>query len=135
MSKLSSFSRTKLEAIWDPKKVFWFIQISCSKKVKLSIIFVFFNIFFPITFKWIQLLQEYLPADMFIFHFCWCQLTHSVHPHFCRVGASASNQIFKKGRAWQDLYIWRGLLGKRRVTFFRGGGCNFHIKKIKIWNI
>ena len=47
-----------------------------------------------------------------------------------------SNQIFKKGEAWQDLNFYRGLLG-RKGWLFSGRGCNFDIKnklKSKIFN-
>ena len=41
---------------------------------------------------------------------------------------------FQKGGTWQDLNFLRGVAGKEGVSFFREG-CNFHIKKIKIWHI
>ena len=47
-----------------------------------------------------------------------------------------SNQIFKKGQAWQDLNFYRGLLGKKG-WLFSGRGCNFDIKnklKSEIFN-
>ena len=37
-------------------------------------------------------------------------------------GSSASDQIFKKGGAGQDLNLQWGVPEKEGVTFFRGGG-------------
>ena len=44
------------------------------------------------------------------------------------------------GGPWQDLNFERWVAGREGSDFFeegwgKGGGCNFHIKKIKIWNI
>ena len=61
---------------------------------------------------------------------------HSVHPlPPCAQGGGswASNQIFKKGGLDRISTFTGGFLGKRG-DFFQGG-CYFHIKKIKIWNI
>ena len=45
--------------------------------------------------------------------------SHSVHPPFLQ-GGWASNQIFKKGGAWQDLNFQRGVAGKEEDDFFQG---------------
>ena len=47
-------------------------------------------------------------------------------PHFL-LGGWTYYQIFKKGGegTWQDLNFERGVAGKERATFFRGG-CNFY---------
>ena len=67
---------------------------------------------------------------------------HSVHLPFLKgvgVGGGgfwASNQIFKKGGLDKTSTFREGLLGKRGVTFFRGGR-NFQIKnklKSEIFN-
>ena len=59
-------------------------------------------------------------------------------PSYLQGGGWTSNQIFKKGWLERTSTFRGGLLGKRGVTFFRGGGgCNFHIKsklKSEIFN-
>ena len=62
-----------------------------------------------------------------------------IFPTFCGGGGWTSNQIFKKGGLDRTLIFIRGLVGKRGLTFLRGGGrsCNFYIKdqlKCEIFN-
>ena len=63
-------------------------------------------------------------------------LRHSVpppssgHPPFCwEVGGWTSYQIFKKGRAWQNLNFEWGVAGKEMRNFFQGGGAAIFTKK------
>ena len=51
-------------------------------------------------------------------------------PHFCWRGEGLNLQpIFKKVGLDKNSTFRGGFLGKRRMTFFRGG-CNFYIKNI-----
>ena len=62
-------------------------------------------------------------------------IQHSLHPPFCwGGGVKVLPNFLKKGVAWQDLNFYRGVAGKEWVTFFKRG-CNFYIKKTKIWYI
>ena len=64
-----------------------------------------------------------------------CTSSPPPHPPFS-AGDWASNQIFKKGGAWQDLL--EGVAGKEGDDFYQGaGGSNFYIineLKFEIFN-
>ena len=69
-----------------------------------------------------------------------CHSVHPPHPTCRGAGGGWLNLqlIFKKGEgARQGLNFYRGVAGKEGSGFFQmgEGGCSFHIKSIKIWNI